>query len=193
MKALIVHAHPDTESFNVHLVDRVRRGLAAAGHEHRTIDLQAEGFRAAMSESEWKLHRMTSDLKPWTHDHAGLLAWCDTIIWIYPTWWSGPPAIMKGWVDRVWTNGVAYHHTETGLVPGPLRHVRRMFVVTTHGSTRLVNMLEGDVGKKMIRRTLRALCGWRCRTRWLAMYDIDRSTRADRERFAARVERTISA
>jgi putative NADPH-quinone reductase len=192
VRALIVHAHPDPASFSAHLTSAVAEGLEAGGHEHRTIDLYAEGFEAALSEAEWELHRATADQKPWTTDHARLLAWANAIVWVYPTWWSGPPAIMKGWVDRVWTNGVAYHHTDEGLVPGPLTHVRRMFVVTTHGSSRLVNMLEGDVGKKMIRRTLRSLCGVRCRTRWLAMYDLDRSTSAERERFAASVRGNFS-
>lgn len=192
MKALVVHAHPDPQSFNAHLVAIVHGALEAGGHQHRTIDLYAERFDAAMSESEWRLHRDTADHKPWATDHAALLSWCDTIVWVYPTWWSGPPAIMKGWVDRIWTNGVAYHHTERGLIPGPITRVRTMFIVTTHGSSKLVNMMEGEVGKKMIRRTLRSLCGLRCRTRWLAMYNIDRSTQEDRERFAAKVRRTIA-
>jgi len=192
VRALIVHAHPDPDSFSAHLAATVRTALDGAGHDHRTIDLYQEGFRAAMSEAEWRLHRATADHKPWTDDHADLLAWCDTIVWVYPTWWSGPPAILKGWVDRVWTNGVAYDHTDGGLVPGPLTHVRSMVVVTTHGSSRLVNMLEGDVGKKMIRRTLRALCGLRCRTTWLAMYRIDQSTARDRAKFIERVEKSMS-
>ena len=193
MRALIVHAHPDPGSFSAHLVGIATDALDAAGHEHRTIDLYSEEFTAAMSKDEWELHRHDRDLKPWTERHHELLQWADAIVWVYPTWWSGPPAILKGWVDRVWTNGVAYHHTDTGLVPGPLKHIRRMYIVTTHGSSRLVNMIEGDVGKKMIRRTLRLLCGWRCRTRWLAMYDIDRSTQADRERFAASVATRLAS
>lgn len=192
MRALIVHAHPDPTSFSAHLASVVADGLTAGAHEHRTIDLYTEGFEAALSETEWKLHRATADHKPWTVEHGRLLAWADTIVWVYPTWWSGPPAILKGWIDRVWTNGVAYHHTEDGLIPGPLTHVKSMHIVTTHGSSRLVNMLEGDVGKKMIRRTLRSLCGIRCRTRWLAMYDLDRSTPADRDRFAEKVGRELS-
>lgn len=192
MRALIVHAHPDPESFSTHLLRRLEASLGVTGHEHRTIDLYAEHFRAAMSEGEWALHREPLEVKPWTADHHELLQWADSIIWVYPTWWSGPPAILKGWVDRIWTNGVAYHHTDDGLVPGPLTHIRRMFIATTHGSSRLVNLAEGDVGKKMIRRTLRSLCGWRCRTSWLAMYNIDRSTHRDRERFVARVETKIA-
>ena len=117
MKALIVHAHPDPSSFSAHLLTTVQDGLSEAGHEHRTLELYATDFRAAMSEDEWALHRRPSDVKPWTDRHHALLQWADSIVWMYPTWWSGPPAILKGWVDRIWTNGVAYHHTDKGLIP----------------------------------------------------------------------------
>lgn len=185
-------AHPNPNSFSAHLANRVRAGLASGGHDHRTIDLHAEGFRAAMSEEEWLLHRAPSTRKPWVTSHADHLGWADAIVWVYPTWWSGPPAILKGWVDRVWTNGTAYDHTDTGLHPGPLTHIRRMYVVTTHGSSRLVNLAEGEVGRKLIRRTLRALCGWRCRTTWMALYGIDRSKADDRARFADAIERCFA-
>ena len=192
MKALIIEAHPNPDSFVSHLADRVRSGLDSAGHQHRTVDLYAMQFEPVMSELEWTLHRAPASEKPWLADHQEHLAWADTIVWVYPTWWSGPPAMLKGWVDRIWTNGVAYVHTETGLVPGPLKHVNQMVIVTTHGSSRLVNMFEGDAGKKMIRRTLRSLCGFRCRTSWLAMYSVDTSTGDERKRFADSVERRFA-
>ena len=188
MNALIVQAHPNPDSFVSHLADRVRSGLDRAGHDHRTIDLYASGFHPVMSEHEWQLHRAPATEKPWVTEHQNHLQWADTIVWVYPTWWSGPPAMLKGWVDRVWTNGVAYIHTETGLVPGPLKHINQMTIVTTHGASRWINMLEGDVGKKMIRRTLRGLCGLRCRTSWIAMYSLDTSNDGRRKKFADSVE-----
>lgn len=184
----MVYAHPDSSSFVGHLRDRVVAGLAAGGHEHRIVDLHADGFDPVMSLSEWRLHRAHADDKAWTREHAAHLRWADTIVWVYPTWWSGPPAILKGWVDRIWTNGLAYDHTDTGLHPGPLTHLTRMVVVTTHGAPRWVNLVEGEVGRKMIRRTLRALCGARCRTTWMALYGIDLSGERRRKRFADRVE-----
>ena len=63
-----------------------------------------------------------------------------------------------------------------------LRNVRRLVAVTTHGSSKLVNMLEGEVGKHTIGRTLRAVCHPLARTTWLAMYGVDTATAADRDR-----------
>ena len=189
MTTLVVHAHPSPDSYSAHLRDRVLAGLREANAEHTVIDLHAEGFDPVMSLHEWSLHRADAAHKDWLGHHAIALAEASAIVWVYPTWWSGPPAILKGWVDRIWTNGVAYVHTDTGLQPGPLRHVRRMDVVTTHGSSRWVNLIEGEVGRKMIRRGLRGLCHPLCRTRWIALYDVDRAPRKRLEAFADRVER----
>ncbi len=68
-----------------------------------------------------------------------------------------------------------------------------MDVVTTHGASKLVNILEGEAGKRMIRRGLRALCHPACRTRWIALYGVDRAARSRLEAFADRVERIYSA
>ena len=189
MTTLVVHAHPSPDSYSAHLRDRVITGLERANVDHRLIDLHAECFDPVMSGREWGLHRADARHKDWLEPHATALAEAGAIVWVYPTWWSGPPAILKGWVDRIWTNGVAYVHTDTGLRPGPLRHVRRMDVVTTHGSSRWVNLLEGEVGRKMIRRGLRGLCHPLCRTRWIALYGVDRAPRRRLEAFADRVER----
>ena len=193
MSTLVVTAHPNPDSFSAHLASRVVTGLTRVGEDHEIIDLYADGFDPVMSEREWKLHRSDAEDKDWLGRHAKALADAHAIVWVYPTWWSGPPAMMKGWVDRIWTNGVAYTHTDAGLEPGPLHHVRRMDVVTTHGASKLVNVLEGEAGKRMIRRGLRALCHPACRTRWIALYGVDRAARSRLEAFADRVERIYSA
>ncbi|MEO1059692.1 MAG: NAD(P)H-dependent oxidoreductase, partial [Actinomycetota bacterium] len=115
---------------------------------------------------------------------------CDTLVIVYPTWWSAQPAILKGWFDRVWISGVAWE-----LPPGanrirPLLHnIRRIVVITAHGSGRLTNLVEGRVGKRTIGRGLRAMCHPLARTQWTACYDMDRNSNEDRERFLRRLDR----
>jgi putative NADPH-quinone reductase len=88
--------------------------------------------------------------------------------------------MLKGWIDRVFTPGV------------PIRNVHRLVVVTTHGSTKRVNAIGGEPGKRMIFRTLRVLCHPLARSRWIALYDIDRAGADDRAAFLARVERRLT-
>ena len=102
--------------------------------------------------------------------------WCDTLVLVYPTWWSGQPAMLKGWMDRVWVNGVAWDLPTgpTGCDPR-LTNVRRLVAVTTHGSSKLVNAVEGEAGKRTLTRSLRSMCHPLARTTWIAMYGVDTS------------------
>jgi putative NADPH-quinone reductase len=93
----------------------------------------------------------------------------------------------------VWVNEVAWTLPDGGGPPRPLlRNVRRIVAVTTHGSSKRVNLLEGEVGKRALTRTLRVLCSRRCRTSWIALYGVDTSTRERREQFLVRVEQRLA-
>lgn len=189
MRTLVVHAHPSQGSFTAHLRDRVVRGLERSGAETRVLDLHAMGFDPVLTAEEWRLHHAAPEQKPWLADHFDHLRWAEHLVWVYPTWWSGPPAILKGWVDRVWAEGVAYDLPDGATAIRPmLAHVRRITVVTTHGSPRWVTMLEGRAGRLLFLRGLRSLCGTRCRTRFLALHGLDEDGGSARRRFADRVE-----
>jgi hypothetical protein len=73
-----------------------------------------------------------------------------------------------------------------------LRRVRRLVVVTTHGSSKLVNAVQGEPGKRMIGRSLRLLCHRRARVTWLAHYGMDRATAKGCAAFLDRVERRLA-
>jgi putative NADPH-quinone reductase len=70
--------------------------------------------------------------------------------------------------------------------------VRRLVAVTTHGSSKLINMLEGETGRRVIGRAVRALCHRSARTTWLAMYEMDQSTAERREAFLDQVGRRLA-
>jgi putative NADPH-quinone reductase len=97
--------------------------------------------------------------------------------------------MLKGWFDRVWVCGVAWELPAGANRLTPLlRNVRRLVAVTTHGSPKYVNVLEGEGGKRTLTRSLRAMCHPLCRTTWLALYDIDRCSDAKRSDFLTTVE-----
>ena len=73
-----------------------------------------------------------------------------------------------------------------------LRNVRRIVVVTTHGSSKLLNSLEGESGKRTVTRSIRAMCSRRTRTTWCALYGVDTCSEADRTSFLDRVESTLA-
>jgi putative NADPH-quinone reductase len=158
----------------------------------RITDLYADGFQPALSCQERRTHKepgVLSELQPYADD----LGWAEALVLVYPTWWSGQPAMLKGWIDRVWVAGVAWELPDGANVLRPLlTKVRRIVVVTTHGSAKYVNALEGESGKRTVTRSMRAMCNKRVRTTWCAIYGLDRATEDKRIAFLDRVERTMT-
>ncbi len=192
MRALVVYCHPNPSSLVAAAKDRALVGLTGAGHDVRTVDLYSDGFEPAMSGPERRAHKqpgVTTELQHYADD----LAWAEALVLVYPTWWSGQPAMLKGWIDRVWVAGVAWELPEGGSVPRPLLvKVRRVVVVTTHGSSKLVNALQGESGKRTVTRSIRAMCNRRTRTTWCALYGVDTIDEQQRASFLNRVEHTLS-
>jgi NAD(P)H dehydrogenase (quinone) len=197
VRVLLVHCHPNPGSFVSSLAADARRALELAGHDVRFVDLHADGFDPVFTLSERLNHTAPSERKleefPVLRASVEALLWCDALVFVYPTWWSGQPAMLKGWIDRVLMKGVAWDLPDgaSTLVPG-LTHVRRIVAVTTHGSSKFVNALEGEAGKRTITRALRLMCGLGCRTSWVAMYGLDRADERSRERFRRRVTRAMA-
>ena len=192
MRVLLVYANPVPDSFGATLRDTAVATLTDAGHEIDLLDLYAERFDPVLSREAHALHLAAPSTKPEIEHHVVRLRWAEALVFVYPTWWSGQPAMLKGWMDRVLVEGVAFT-----LPPGAksikpmLRHVRRLAVVTTHGSSKLVNAVQGESGKRVILRGLRSLCHPLARSKWVAMYGVDDSTEEDRLRFVERVERRL--
>jgi NAD(P)H dehydrogenase (quinone) len=192
MRVLVVYCHPNPSSLVAAARDRALAGLAGAGHDVRVNDLYADGFQPAMSSSERLTHKEPGVSKG-LERYAADLQWAQALVLVYPTWWSGQPAMLKGWMDRVWVAGVAWELPPGADVLEPrLTNVRRIVVVTTHGSSKLINAVEGESGKRTATRSLRLMCSKRTRTTWCAIYGLDTAGAEKRERFLSRVERTLA-
>lgn len=179
-RVLVVSCHPCADGLIPAARQRVLDALAATDAEVRHTDLYERGFEPALSADEHRTHvepGVGADLAADAED----LQWCDTLLLIYPTWWSGQPAMLKGWIDRVWASGVAWELPDGAdrLVP-KLRNVRRIVVVTTHGSSKLTNAAQGEGGKRILFRSLRAMCHPLTRCHWWAFYGVDVRSHADR-------------
>ena len=148
MKALIVLAHPEVQSFNAALCDAAAKALRAIGVEVEISDLYRQGFSATASRADF-LRPIHPERLSYAHEqrHASAsrayateivteqdkVARSNLVVFQFPMWWYGPPAILKGWCDRVLSNGFAYgddQQFENGL----LRGRSAMLSVTTGGS-----------------------------------------------------------
>lgn len=147
--ALLVHCHPTPGSFTSAVRDRVLAGLSAAGHDVRQIDITDQPCAEAPNGER-------------------------SIVLVYPTWWSGQPAVLQHWL--------ATHHDRFGAVD-------RLIAVTTHGSPYRTNLFEGQAGRRILRREVLPRCAPGARFQWLACYRIDDCPNDDRLAFLDRVER----
>jgi NAD(P)H dehydrogenase (quinone) len=195
MLAAVVVAHPSVDSYCGVLATRAVAGLRAAGHDVVVLDLYDEGFRVAMTaEERHAYHGDEPIVDPMVARHADVVTRAEALVFVYPTWWSGLPAILKGWLERVMVPGVGFRFDErSGRVKPGLGQVRHIIGISTYGSPRSYVRLINDNGRRTLTRALRLSCGIRVRTKWLAMYAIDTSTASDREDHAARVEREMAA
>ncbi|MEY3004700.1 MAG: hypothetical protein RLZZ491_1876 [Pseudomonadota bacterium] len=190
--ALVIYCHPRPDSMTAAVRDVVLQRLAAAGAEVRLRDLYAEGFDPVLSGDEWAHYGDSSVNRAPVAAHVADLAWCDTLILVYPTWWYGLPALLKGWMDRVLLPGVAFEiDAGNGAIRPGLRRIERLGVFTSCGASWWMMQLMGMPGRRMVLRGLRALCARRCRTAFAAHYRMDQSTPASRAAHLARVARRM--
>lgn len=193
MRVLVVYCHPVPDSFCAALRDTVLEAIALRGCEARLVDLYAEDFDPVMRCEERRLYNMRSPSDPALRAHVDNLGWAEMIVFVYPTWWYGLPAMLKGWLDRVWATDVAFTLKGNGMAVPLMTHVSKIAVVTTCGAPRWWSYVVGQPGKKTIMRGIRALCARRCKTLFLAHYMMDVSTPSSRAAFLSRVKQKLVA
>lgn len=190
MRAVVIVANPNPSSFSHAIAARLREGLEASGHNVIVHDLYAEGFRAAMSAEEREAyHGDVPVIDPLVIEHITDLQDAHTLVFVYPTWWSSLPAVLKGWLERVMVPGVGFVFDERHKVRPGLTNVKRLVGIATYGSSWRSVKLINDNGRRTILRALRLSTSVRTRSTWLPLYGMDSLDPSDRERFLVKVDR----
>ena len=196
MKTVVVYCHPIPESFNGALYGAAVSTLQAGGHLLRCFDLYAEGFQPVLSREERAAYLTDpAFIETRVQAHTDALKWAEHLVFVFPIWFYGPPAMLKGWLERVWLPGVAFlPPPEKGAVAVPgLRHITRLTVITHGGSPWWWLKVIGDPARKLFTRGLRALMAKNCKTTWLQLHNMNNVTRADCEAFIQKVQNTLKA
>lgn len=193
MRVLVVWAHPLEDSFSAALFERTCAALAGAGHEVDRLDLYREGFDPRLSRAERRVYADPAADRAAVADHIARLRAAEGLVFVFPTWNFGVPAILKGWCERVLLPGVAFTVDGGATRPG-LRQVRRLACVTTYGAPRwVVKLVVGDPNRTVFLRGLRRLMPLRARTTWLALYGMNTPDPARRAAFLDRVGRRFQS
>ena len=155
MKILVVIGHQNPGSYCHAIAETAMETLRSGGHEMVFHDLYAEKFDPILTHAEIQADKPSC---PVVNRHIDELLTCDGIIVVHPNWWGQPPAVLKGWVDRVFRQGMVYRFTENGPV-GDLAG-KTALVLTTSNTPREVEMAAyGDPLENLWKNCIFALCG----------------------------------
>ena len=188
MKCLLIISHPRNDSLNATLADAAATALRAAGHDLTIRNLYEQGFEPALGASE-QLGIRYGIAPASTGLEAAELQAAELLVLVFPTWWFGMPAMLKGWFDRVWAPGVAYDLAQdSGALRARLHGLKRAIAITTLGSPWWVDRL---VLRQPVRWTLKwailGVCAPRAKLDFLTFYKCDSLTPTQYEAMKQRV------
>ena len=191
MRVMVVYAHPVETSFNAAVYRTVTEALRGACHEVDACDLYAENFPAIMSREDRLLYHTVPANRVLAEPWIRSLEAAEALVMVFPTWMFGPPAILKGFLDKVFVPGFAFELVN-GKLQGALKHLKRVGGVSTYGGTRWRALLAGDPPRKIFSRVLRAYVGPGVQISFLGCYDMNRNQKPELEAFLARVRAAYS-
>jgi putative NADPH-quinone reductase len=192
MRVLVLFAHPVETSFAAALHAKVVETLRARGHEVDDCDLNAEGFDPVMSRKDRLEYHDLALNRRGVAPYVDRLLAAEALVFSFPVWNMGFPAILKGFVDKVFLPGVSFYLKDDGTYVPTLHNIKRLGVVCTYGGSRLWTMLMGDPPRRFLKRSMRLICAPGARCDYLAHYGMNR-TRLDRRiDFLKRVETKFS-
>lgn len=189
---LYLYCHPLADSFHAAIRDAALEGLARAGRSVDLLDLYAEDFQPALSAEERRTYYEVPENRAGVASYTARLQAAETLVVQFPTWCFGPPAMIKGFVDRVMIPGIAFDIADGRTVSPRLDRLREIIGIVTYGQARLPAFLAGDYPRRFVTRHLRWIAAPKARARHLALYSMDRASAADRQRFLDRVRARIA-
>lgn len=191
MRVLVIYCHPVETSYNAALHQTVLASLRQAGHDVDDCDLYAEGFDPVMSREErLGYHEVPDNRKP-VQRYIDRVLWAEALVFCFPTWCFGLPAMLKGFFDRVFMPGVAFDIGDPQNVKPSLTHLKHICGVVTYGRPRTTAWYMGDPPRRIVTRYMKLLSGGRARISYQARYHMNVATPAQRERFRLQVERAM--
>ena len=194
MRVLVVLAHPLKGSFAVSVARTVCSTLEDRKHEVDLLDLYAENFDPCLTAAERDSYMTGSYDLSAIAPYAERLKAAEALILVFPQWWFNMPAILKGFIDRVFVPGTAFDYDDAGikLIPN-LEKLRYFWVFSTTGSPWwVVKFYMGDPVRRILKRGIAAFCGKRVDFRMTCLHNMDDTTDDSRRKFLDRVRGIVS-
>lgn len=190
MKCLVVIAHPLQNSLCRHFCDETVKHLTEKGYEITLLNLYEAGFDPVLTVTERQSYYAETFNDSQVTQEIQLLRDAESLVLIFPTWWFGFPAILKGWFDRVWAPGVAYDHAnDLGAIQPRLNSLKEVKIITTLGSPWWVDLfiLRQPV-KKVLKIALLGACTKNCKFQMLSFYKSENATQSRVDAFVQKIK-----
>lgn len=189
---LIVSASPSQTSLTSSLAEYCKDVAIGRGSKVSHINLYAERFDPVLSEVERNNYYTVKRIDPIVCGMAAKVAEADVILLIFPTWWGGFPAILKGWFDRIWAPYIAFDFSPEAGMTGRLDNLEKLIVVTTWA---LPSWIDRFVLLSAMKRTLKHLIiragAPQCRVKYLAIYSVNKTPDRQLQRVKAKLQKLV--
>jgi NAD(P)H dehydrogenase (quinone) len=192
MRVLYVYCHPLGDSFHAAIREEALAGLREAGHTIDLLDLYAEGFDPVLTAERRRDYHDPVRNRANNHAYADRLMEANALVVQFPTWSFGPPAMLKGWFDRMFGPGIAMDLSDPSQAKPLLLHIKRVTGISTYGRPRWQAIGMADPPRKIIKRYLPWFTGSNARVRYLALYHMNTATFERRDGFLKKVRREMA-
>lgn len=192
-KTNFIYAHPWEKSYNHAILTTIIEKFEKNNEEFQLIDLYQDGFNPVYTPAELKLFSQGETNDVLVKEYQKKLTDTDELIFIFPIWWMGEPAIVKGFIDRVMLTGFAYEEDEELNWTPLLTHIKRTTVLTTSTATKeYLETIGGDAIQRVFIDGIFAHIGLKndC-TKWVHLGQANLTTDDERREFLASVTEII--
>lgn len=153
----MILAYPNQNGLCYAAFESMKKGFEKAGHTVIATDLYKDNFNPVLFFDE-ENKRRNIQYDPSTEEYRNSILWADHLVFVYPIWWSGMPAILKGFIDRVFATGFAYHFK--GILPVGHLKPKTAWIVNTHDSPQIfATLFQQDYGRVLKKQILQLMCG----------------------------------
>lgn len=188
MKVLYIYCHPLPDSFHAGIRAEALAALKASGHAVDLLDLYAEGFDPVLSAEGRRNYHDEALNQQGLEPYIARLRAAEALVVQFPTWSFGPPAMLKGFIDRMFMPGVGFDISDPARVKPLLTHIRSVTGIVTYGRPWWYALWMGDPPRKIVTRYLWWYTGWKARRRYFALYHLNIATAEQRAAFIAKVK-----
>lgn len=192
MKVLIVLNHPYDGSYSYAIADRIIKRLTLDEHEVDFLHLDKEDFNPIMNSSDLRVYSKSQYADPKVGDYQKRIEEADHLVFVFPVWWELMPALLKGFVDKVFTKGWAYDVKHRIIVVRLLKNIRSVTVITTMNTPKWAYWLffGNAIKKSFINGTLKKIST--ANVKWINLSPVSHVTREKRESWLYSIENKLA-